>query len=623
MSPSIAFRGSDGFLLRRMAKNSTIQKKWIQNFLKCPLIDKGSQSYKSSFCKQLFYGRTDDAYPADYPEGYKSFYDKNFNSERAEAVDVLLKHLNFIGIRLSKESIQQHLVINPTGYHKLLQKGYYLLRSIAHSTGAVDPINPFKNNQWDLDFFTRIETGQSQLMIFEDLELPELYNKYVKIPEGYENDPVARALFDRIENSNESFFITGKAGTGKSTFIHYFAKTTKKRVLLTAFTGIAAINVGGVTIHSFFRLPPRALLPNDEEIKIFHEADTRRDIIRDLEVIVIDEVSMLRSDLLQAIDYSLRHNGGNAAQPFGGKQVIFVGDLFQLPPVLDSTNEAEDYLFNERFKSEYFFSADAYQQLSPNFFEFQESHRQKADLEFVHLLDTVRSCNVDETTLNKINSRFDPNYRPKPEEFAITLTTTNKLAKLENERRLNGLPTSKFQFIADIKGSFDTQKFPASEVLELKKYAQVIFIKNDPTGEKRWVNGTIGIIDFIAEDLIEVKLSDGKTCKVDREIWEQRRYKYDRTKGKIVSEVVGTFTQYPIKLAWAITIHKSQGLTFNNVIVDLGWGAFVNGQLYTALSRCRTLNGITLRKKIRPDDVITDKRLIEFYSNPQQILSHE
>jgi ATP-dependent DNA helicase PIF1 len=489
-----------------MPKNSTIQKKWIQNFLKCPLVDKGSLTYHSAFCKQFFYGRTEETYPADYPEGFKTFYDKNFNSGRAEAVDVLLKHLHFIGVRLSKDEVLQHLAVNPSGYHKLMQKGYYFLRSIAHQSGNVDTVNPFKNNQWDLDYFTRIETRQSQLLIFEDLELPELYKRYIKVPDGYENDPVGKELFDRIENSNESFFITGKAGTGKSTFIHYFAQKTKKKVLLTAFTGIAAINVGGVTIHSFFRLPPRALLPNDEEIKLFHEGDSRRDIIRDLNTIIIDEVSMLRSDLLQAIDYSLRNNGGNPAEPFGGKQIIFVGDLFQLPPVLDSANEAEDYLFKERFESEYFFSADAYQQLNPTFFEFQKPHRQKEDLEFVQLLDRVRNCTVDDSVLNMINSRYNPTYRPKREEFAITLTSTNKLARVENERRLSELPTTKFQFAADVKGSFDNEKFPASEVLELKKYAQVIFIKGDSTGEKRWVNGTIGIVDFIAEDIIDVKL---------------------------------------------------------------------------------------------------------------------
>lgn len=595
-----------------MAKNS-IEKKWIENFARCPLVFKETQTFNKSFAYRLFYGGRTDDYPEDYPSGFQQFYNSHFSFERNEAVETTLRYLNFVGIRLRKEAVQTHLQTVPEDYHVLLKKTYYLLRTLAHSKDNLNISNPYSQNPGDISFYLRIETGQAQLSIF-DMELPELYNKYVKIPDGYENDPVVKALFERIENSNDSFFITGKAGTGKSTFIHFFTQKTGKQVLLTAFTGIAAVNVGGVTVHSFFRFPMRALIPNDDEIKIFEKSDPKRKVIEDIDTIIIDEISMLRADLLEAIDFSLRSNGGDPSKVFGDKQLLFVGDIFQLPPVTNSGDEVEKFLFNELYESPYFFDSDAYKKLNPVSFEFKKAQRQKEDLQFVELLDKVRECKVDAETLNKLNERYHPSYKPKPEDFVITLTTNNRIADEENERRLREIDLNQYVFTALTSGGFDEDKIPTNRNLVLKRHAQVIFTKNDLTGQRRWVNGTIGKIEFVADDIIEVKLSDGSIHAVTKETWEQRGYKYDRAKGKITSEAKGTFTQYPIKLAWAITIHKSQGLTFDNVIIDLGPGTFVNGQLYTALSRCRKLSGIILKRKIRPEDVIQDSRLIEFYN---------
>lgn len=595
-----------------MASNHKIQKKWIENFGKCPLVNRELETFNKHIAWQLFYGKKDESYPTEYPSGFKAFHDTSFSTDRETAIETILKNLNFIGIRLSKSAVLSHLEIYPADYHNLLKKCFYIFKTLAHRPENFNIRDPYADNFGDITFLIRIETGQTQLSMFEDLNLPELYNKYVKIPDGYENDEIVKNLFERVERSTESFFITGKAGTGKSTFIHYFTQKTGKKVLLMAFTGIAAINVGGVTIHSFFRFPFRALLPGDEEIKIFEEYDQKRKIIEETDTIVIDEISMLRADILQAIDYSLRNNGGDHHSLFGGKQIIFVGDIFQLPPITNANDEVEKYLFNECYNSPYFFDCDAYQQLKPVFFEFKKSQRQKEDLEFVELLDKVRTCNVDQPSLDKLNERYNPAYIPKPEDFAITLTTNNDIANTENYKKLNELPFTKYEFVADAKGDFDEEKFPTNRMLELKKNAQVIFIKND--GQRRWVNGTIGRIEFIAQDIIEVRLPNGSVHKIEKETWDHRGYKYDRTNVKVTSEAKGTFTQYPIKLAWAITIHKSQGLTFDNVIIDLGSGAFVNGQLYTALSRCRKLSGITLRRKIRLSDIIHDRRLIEFYS---------
>ena len=386
---------------------------------------------------------------------------------------------------------------------------------------------------------------------------------------------------------------------------------------MLAFTGIAAINVGGQTIHSFFRLPLKPLLPADDEITIFQSNHQNRKIIASTNTFVIDEVSMLRSDVMEAIDFSLRNNGGKPHLPFGGKQMIFVGDVFQLPPVVDRRNEAEDILFRDIFKSEYFFDANAYRNLNPIYFELTKVHRQKDDLEFVTMLDRVRLCTIDQDTLDKFNKRYYPNYMPRLDDFVIYLTTRNDIAAMENANKLRELTYTGFSFEATITGEFREDRYPTAKVLELKKRAQVILVKNDLTN--RWVNGTIAKIEFISPEYIEVKLQDGSIHKLEKATWENRRYRYDRSAGKIVSETVGTFVQYPIRLAWAITIHKSQGLTFDKVVIDLGSGAFVNGQTYTALSRCRSLKGIALKKQLRAEDIVTDERIINFHHTEQLI----
>lgn len=606
-----------------MPTTREIERKWVDNFRRCPLVDSETGSYKTNYARQLFYGKKDDTYPADFPHNFQKYLSKSHNIDRKTAIDNLLEFLHFIGIKIRKEAINNHLEKYPDDFSKLIKKCRYIFQTLAHYDGDINISNPYQNNNGDLNFLLRIESNESvsggQLNLFEDLELPDLYNKFTDFPDGYENDQTVKKLFERIENSNDSFFITGKAGTGKSTFVHYFAKKTKKKVLMTAFTGIASVNIGGQTIHSFFRFPLRPLLPEDHEIPIFQNYSQKYKIIEKIDTIIIDEVSMLRSDILEAIDFSLRRNGGNPNLPFGGKQILFVGDIFQLPPVTDSTDEVENFLFNQVYQSEYFFDSIAYKNLSPIYFEFKVSHRQKDDQPFVDLLDKVRVCQVNNETLAKLNAKHNQNYIPRQEDFVIILTSNNAIANAENAKKLQELPYTSYFFEAKISGEFKEHKFPTSKTLELKRGSQVVFIKNDLA--RRWVNGTIAKIDFISKDLIQAKLQDGSIHNIEKVVWENRRYKYDREKKKIVSEIVGTFTQFPIKLAWAITIHKSQGLTFDNVIIDLGIGAFVNGQVYTALSRCRTLSGITLRKKLRQEDIISDRRIINFHETEQLLHS--
>lgn len=597
----------------------SLEKKWISNFKKTPFVDKDSMTFRSSLAYQLFYGRQDDSYPEDYPHDFSEFYESVDEHDQETVIETIVEFLNIIGIRIQTDRINNHLKKYPQDISKLIRKSYYILKALAHYDDNLDISNPYFDNNGDLYFLLRIESEESitggQLNLFEDLELPKLYEKITSFPPGYENDPEVLNLFNKIENTNKSYFITGKAGTGKSTFIQYFAKRSKKRIMLTAFTGIAAINVGGQTIHSFFRFPLKPLLPEDHEITLFREFTQKYKIIQNIETIIIDEVSMLRSDLLEAIDFSLRKNGGDPTKPFGGKQIIFVGDVFQLPPVTDTTDEVENFLFSEEYRSEYFFDSIAYKKISPIYFEFQVSHRQKDDMHFVQILDKVRICNAEDSTFHAINERYLPNYSPKNEDFIITLTSINAIANVENSKKLQELTFTRFTYDADIIGEFKEEKYPTQKTLELKKFAQVILIKNDPAG--RWVNGTIAKIDFLANDLIEIRLQNGQKHRLQKETWENRKYKYDRDKKRIVSETIGSFSQFPIKLAWAITIHKSQGLTFDNVIIDLGAGAFVNGQVYTALSRCRTLNGIVLKRKLKKEDIIADRRIINFHQAEQ------
>jgi len=597
-----------------------IEKKWVENFKKCPLVDLESKSCKADYAHQLFYGKKDELYPINFPHDLSHWYNNHHTLDQEIVINTFTEFLHFIGIKIRKEAIIAHLNYFPEDYPKFTKKCFYIIKTLAHHGSKLNIDNPYRDNNGDIFFLLRIESGESitggQLNLFEELPLPDFYRKLVTLPLNYENDKTVSSLFERIEYSNTSFFITGKAGTGKSTFVHYFTQTTHKKVLTLAFTGIAAINIGGQTIHSFFRFPLKPLMPEDHEITQFEDYTQKYKIIQTTDTFIIDEISMLRSDILEAIDYSLRINGGNPDKIFGGKQLLFIGDIFQLPPIANNSDEVEAYLFKSIYQSKYFFDSLAYKRLKPIYFEFTKSHRQKNDLIFIDLLDKIRIGFLTDKLIEQINEKFDPFYNPKKEDFVIVLTTNNVIANEENIKKLDEQDYTKFIFEAKIEGEFKEDKYPTSKVLELKKYAQIIFIKND--NQNRWVNGTIGKIEFISEGIIEIRLQDGNTYKLEPATWENRRFKFDNQKNKIVSEVIGTFTQFPVKLGWAITIHKSQGLTFDNVIIDFGTGAFINGQVYTALSRCKSLSGISLRKKLRKEDVMMDQKILDFYYTTEE-----
>jgi ATP-dependent exoDNAse (exonuclease V) alpha subunit len=417
-----------------------------------------------------------------------------------------------------------------------------------------------------------------------------------------------KRTFEAMELTNECLFITGKAGTGKSTLLRHFVKNTKKQVVVLAPTGIAAINVGGSTVHSFFRLPFRPIVQDDEEIHRFAKSTEKFKILHKLDTLIIDEVSMLRADLIDAIDQSLRINGGDMSKPFGGKQVIFFGDLFQLEPVVQN-NEVERYLFTEYYNSHYFFDARVFQQMHLTCIELRKVFRQ-TDAHFIALLDAIRLNKAGDADLEKLNTRIDRYFEPTTNDFYVTLCTRNNTAAGINEYNLSKLGSVEYVYKGIVENEFSLKQLPTEQVLVLKEGAQIIFIKNSATG--KWVNGTIAKVHSLGPDKIEVQLANGEIEEVRMETWENKLYRWDAMNRRVKSEVIGTFKQYPIKLAWAITIHKSQGLTFDKMILEMGGGAFAHGQLYVALSRCRSMEGLILREPIRYKDIIIDERVVRF-----------
>ncbi len=408
-------------------------------------------------------------------------------------------------------------------------------------------------------------------------------------------------LLNLLEKSNDNFFITGKAGTGKSTLLRLFAKKTKKSTAVLAFTGNAAVNVGGQTIHSFFRLPFNIVNVDQFDPEYIP-------LMRRVRTIVIDEISMVRADLMDAMDKVLRYNR-NKDLPFGGVQMIFLGDMYQLPPVASYQPDVEEF-FHSRYRSKWFFDSEVCTKpgFVSNVIELGKVYRQ-SDLEFLGMLNRIRTGDTTFEDLNAINKKFDATVDTSG-DLRINLTTTNSVAKIINAERLKVISGEPRTFEAGVWGRFEESNYPADYVLELKKGAQVMFLKNDYQG--KWVNGTLGTVADMDEDDITVS-TDAGSFIVQRTSWENNQYTYSKKEKKLKKQLIGTFTQFPLKLAYAITIHKSQGKTFDNVELHLANGAFDHGQLYVALSRATTLEGLLLRSIVTNSDIIIDPRIIEFF----------
>lgn len=433
---------------------------------------------------------------------------------------------------------------------------------------------------------------------------------------------------DLINKTKQSIFLTGKAGTGKSTFLKHLCRTTSKKYVVLAPTGIAAINANGATIHSFFKLPFRPMLPDDQDLSLvegrifefFKYNKEHKKIIQEVELIIIDEISMVRADTVDCIDRILRVYSGNMRTPFGGKQLVFVGDLFQLEPVV--TSDSKD-IISRFYPNAFFFSAYVFRQMHLVPVEFTKIYRQ-SDKVFISILDKIRTAQVASSDLQLLNIQYQPTFNSSADEMYITLATKRDNVDFINERKMAELKSAEFISHGVVDGDFPESSLPTSQELLLKEQAQVMFIRNDLQWPRRWVNGTLGVISQIDDmDNVYVLMEDGKEVLVELETWRNYRYKYNEEEKKIEEEIVGTFTQLPLKAAWAITVHKSQGLTFSRVIVDFNGGVFAGGQAYVALSRCTSLEGIVLKKMITRSDIFVRPEIVEFSKlfNNQQLIN--
>ena len=418
-----------------------------------------------------------------------------------------------------------------------------------------------------------------------------------------------------VTNTQRSVFLTGKAGTGKSTFLRYICDTTTKKFVVLAPTGIAAVNVGGMTMHSFFKMPLKPLLPDDVDFspskirKTLKYPKDKVKLIKELELIIIDEISMVRADMIDFVDKVLRIYSGNMREPFGGKQLLLVGDVFQLEPVVTSEMRP---LLQRAYNQFFFFNARAFKEMDIVSIELRKIYRQ-TDSRFISILDRIRVNKVTKEDLTTINSRYVLDHKGDKDDFVITLATRRDTVDVINEQHLAELESDEYLYDGEIDGTFPLQNLPTSQNLELKKGAQVIFIKNDKDG--RWINGTIGKVESCGVNEITVELENGESHTVEPAQWENMQYTYDEKEKRIKEVVLGTFTQFPLKLAWALTVHKSQGLTFNKVIVDFSGGAFSSGQTYVALSRCTSLEGITLCQWLSERDIIVNPAVVAFSRN--------
>jgi hypothetical protein len=462
---------------------------------------------------------------------------------------------------------------------------------------------------------------QDRIFILAKLQFPMLFDAGNHIFQ-------LASLF--VNQTGAPVFLTGKAGTGKTTFLKYIRENCFKKMAVVAPTGVAAINAGGVTMHSFFQLPFGPYIPvsrrgwdgddhrNEHDDRapvdqhslfknIRFNAD-KRELLQELELLVIDEVSMVRADMLDAVDAILRHFRQQPLLPFGGVQVLYIGDLFQLPPVV-SNEEWE--LLKEHYQSPFFFDAQALRQSPPIYLELKKIYRQN-EADFIDILNNIRNNRPTAEDMERLHRHYRPDFQAAKENNYITLTSHNARASAINQSELHGLPGKLYAFEAGLTGEFNDRSFPAEKTLHLKEGAQVMFIKNDKGDTRRYFNGKIGAIKKISASEIVVTFPGGTDeLTVEKETWKNIRYSYNKEKDKIDEEELGSFSQYPLRLAWAITIHKSQGLTFEKAIIDAG-ASFAPGQVYVALSRLTTIDGLILRSRIYPQSISTDRRVIDF-----------
>ncbi len=415
----------------------------------------------------------------------------------------------------------------------------------------------------------------------------------------------AQKTLNLLEETNSNVFLTGRAGTGKSTFLKFLRATTRKNIVVLAYTGVAAVNIQGQTIHSFFKF-----LPGITEDQVYKLNNERADLYRKLDAVVIDEISMVRSDFFDCIEKFLRLNGPHPDKPFGGVQMILIGDPYQLPPIV---KEDEKQIFEEYYQSQFFFDAKSYNNSQFIRIELTHIYRQ-SDKDFIEILDAIRLCEMTDSHIAKINQRFfgDSN-QTNDKDFQISLVTTNAIANSINAKKLAQLKGNSKTYHGIMARDMKESYFPADQDLALKEGAQVMLLNNDSKG--RWINGDLAKVIQLDESTVRVLFEDNTFEDIGSYKWETVQFNYDEEEKKIKSEITGSFTQLPLRLAWAVTIHKGQGKTFESATIDFGNGTFASGQAYVALSRCKSLKGLTLKSPLRHHHIFIDPRVNEFMKN--------
>lgn len=439
-----------------------------------------------------------------------------------------------------------------------------------------------------------------------------------------ENNIEFNNAIEIVEKSNDLIYLTGKAGAGKTTFLKYIKKITSKKTVILAPTGVAALNAGGQTIHSFFKIPPSLFVPNDSRLKTkpdlinedyttiydyFKYKKGHKNLIIGMELLVIDEVSMVRCDLLDVIDRILRVFRDKIDLPFGGVQVVLIGDAFQLPPIVqnDQWNILKEY-----YATPFFFSSLVLKEINHKYIELKKIYRQQ-DIKFINLLNKIRINQVNQADIDLLNTRFLPSvFKNDNTTNYVTIATHNRIVDQTNYKKLEELNSELKAYKAELSGEFPEMMKPTEEILELKEGSQVMFIKNDV--DKRYFNGKIAKIKKLTDTKIFVEMPDGKEIEVKKFTWDNIKFTWNTTENKIEEEIIGTFTQFPLKLAWAVTVHKCQGLTFDYVIADLN-GAFTAGQVYVALSRCTSFEGLVLKSRLNRNVIKTDVNVLRFSEN--------